>query len=53
MALSLAKEARDTSAMGSSRTCSDRRSEKNKYSNGEPSTEGRVSSKEPICHGCG
>jgi len=48
---SLAKEVGDTLTAGSNRTCSDGRSGENKCGDGEPSTEGRVSSKEPICHG--
>jgi len=53
MTSSLVKEARDTSTVGPYRACSNERSEKNKYSDGEPSTESRVSSKEPICYGYG
>jgi len=52
MASSLAKEAEDISTVGSHRTCSDVRYGENKCGNGDPSTEGRVSSKEPICYGC-
>jgi len=53
MALGLAQKARDTSTVGSNRTCSNRGYEKNKYSYGNPLTEDRVFSKEPICYGCG
>jgi len=48
MASGLAKEAGDTSTVGSHGTCSDRRYGKNKHSYGDLSTEDRVSSKEPI-----
>jgi len=47
----LAKEAENTSIAGSYRTGSDGRCRKSKYGDGNPSTEGRVSSKKPICHG--
>jgi len=53
MASGLAKEAGDTSTAGSHRTCSDGRSREDKCGDGNPSTEGRVSLKEPICYGCG
>jgi len=53
MASDLAKKAGDASTVGSYRTCSDGRYRKNKCGDGDPSTEGRVSSKEPICYGCG
>jgi len=49
----LAKKTEDTSAAGSHRACTNRRGRENKCSNGEPSTEGRVSTKEPICYGYG
>jgi len=49
----LAKEAEDTSIEGSHGTCSNGRCGKNKYSNGDPSTESRVFLKELICYGCG
>jgi len=52
MASNLAKKAGATSAAGSDRTCSNRRSRKNKCSYGDPSTEDRVSSKKPIHYGC-
>jgi len=52
MASGLAKEAGDALTAGSHRTCSDGRSREDKYSDGNPSTEGRVFSKEPICYGC-
>ena len=52
IASSLAKEAGDTSTVGSHRAYPDGRSGKDKYDNGKPSTEGRVSSKEPIHYGC-
>ena len=52
IASSLAKEAGDTSTVGSHKACPNRRSGKDKYDNGEPSTEGRVSSKKPIHYGC-
>jgi len=38
----LAKEARGPPTTGLNSTCSDRRSEKNEYSNGMPQSEGRV-----------
>jgi len=53
MASGLAKEAGVASTAGSHRTCSDRRNRKDECSNGNPLTEGRVSSKEPIYYGCG
>jgi len=53
MASGLAKEAGDASIADSHRTCSDGRSREDKCGNGNPSTEGRVFSKEPICYGCG
>jgi len=49
----LAKEAGDTSIVGSHRICSNGRYGKDKYSYDDPSTEDRVSLKEPICYGCG
>jgi len=49
----LAKEAEVASTAGFYRTSSDGRCGKNKCSDGDPSIEGRVSSKEPIHHGCG
>jgi len=53
MASGLAKEARVALTAGSNRVCSNERSGKDKYSYGDPSTEDRISSKEPICYGCG
>jgi len=53
MALGLVKEAGVASTVGSNRTCSDRRSREDKYGNGNLSTEGKVSLKEPICYGYG
>jgi len=53
MASGLAKETRATSTVGSNRTCSNGRSRKDKHSYGDPLTEDRISSKEPICYGCG
>jgi len=53
MASSLAKEAEDASTAGSNRVCSNGRCGKDKHSYGDPLTEDRVSSKEPICYGCG
>jgi len=54
MASSLAKKAGDASIVGSHRTCSNGRCGKGKCDNGEtPIARGRVSSKEPICYGCG
>jgi len=53
MASGLAKEAGDTSTVGPHRICSDRRYREDKCSYGNPSTENRVSSKEPIHYGCG
>jgi len=53
MASGLAKEAGDASTVGSHRICSNGRYGKDKYSYDDPSTEDRVSLKEPICYGCG
>jgi len=53
MASGLAKEAGVASTAGSYRTCSNGRSREDKHGDGDPSTEGRVSSKEPIHYGCG
>jgi len=53
MASSLAKEAGDALIVGSNRICSNGRSRENKCGDGKLSTEGRVSSKEPTCYGCG
>jgi len=54
MASSLTKKAGVASTVGFNRTCSNGRCGENKYSNGEtPTVRGRVSSKEPICYGCG
>jgi len=53
MASSFAKETGDVPTANSHKACSDGGSGKNKCNNGKPSTEGRVSSKEPIYHGCG
>ena len=50
---SLAKEAGDVSTVGSHRACSNGRGRKDECGNGKPSTEGRISSKEPIGYGCG
>jgi len=50
MASGMAKKARSTSTVGSSRTCSDRGSGKNKYGNGVPSIEDRVCAMKPICY---
>jgi len=52
IALGLAKEAGDTSTVGSHGTCSNGRSRENQCSHGNLSTEDRVSSKEPIHYGC-
>jgi len=52
MVSSLAKEAENASIAGSHRTCSNRRSGENKYSNDELSAEGRVFLEEPIHYGC-
>jgi len=49
----LAKEVGDASIVGSYGTSSNGRCRENKYGDGDPSTESRVSSKEPICYGCG
>jgi len=49
----LAKETGVALTVGFHRTCSDRRSKEDEYGDGNPLTEGRVSSKEPICYGCG
>jgi len=51
MALNLAKEAEDASTAGFYKTCSHGRSREDECSDGDPLTEGRVSSKESICHG--
>jgi len=53
MASGLAKEAGDASTACSHRTCSNGRSRKDECGDGNPSTEGRVSSKELIHYGCG
>ena len=53
IASGLAKEVENASIADYHRTCSDRRCGKNKSSDGDPSTKGRVSSKKPIHHGCG
>ena len=52
MTLSMAEETTASSA-GDNRACSDGRSGEDKCGYGDPSAEGRVSSKEPICHGHG
>jgi len=52
MTFSVAEEATIASA-GDNRACSDGRSGENERDHGNPSTEGRVSLEEPICHGCG
>jgi len=53
MASGLAKKAGNASTASSYRTCSNGRSRENKCSNGKtPTARGRVSLKEPICHGC-
>jgi len=50
----LAKKAEVVSTAGSNRTCSNGRSGKDKCGDGEtPTARCRVSSKEPICYGCG
>ena len=52
IASSLAEETRGPLTVDSDRTCSDRRSRKNKHSNGIPKSIGRVcASARPICHG--
>jgi len=48
---SLAKKAGNTSTAGDNRACFNRGSRKNGGSNGMPPIEGRVCSKEPLCHG--
>jgi len=53
MTSSLAKKAGDASTVGSHRACSNGRDRKDECGDGEPSTEGRVSSRKPICYGCG
>ena len=53
MASDLAKEAGVASTAGPNRTCSNGRSGKDKCGDSNLSTEGRVSSKEPICYGHG
>jgi len=52
MTLSVAEETTASSA-GDNRACSDGRSGEDKRGHGNPSVESRVSSKKPICHGCG
>jgi len=52
MTSSLAQEAGDALTAGFHSACSNGRSGKDEYGDGKPSTEGRVSSKEPICYGC-
>jgi len=42
MTSSVAKEARNASTAGTSSTCSDERSRKDKYSNGTLTVEGRI-----------
>jgi len=50
----LAKEVGVASTADSNRTCSNGRYGENKCNNGKiPIARGRVSSKEPICYGCG
>jgi len=49
----LAKEIKGASIAGSSRTCSNGGSGKNKYDNGTPSTERRICTMKPICYGDG
>ena len=51
MTLSVAEEATAPST-GDNWACSDGRSGEDKRGHGNPSTEGRVSSEESICHGC-
>jgi len=54
MTTSVAKKARNASTVDDNRTYSNRRYRKDKCGDGEtPTTRGRVSSKEPICHGHG
>jgi len=53
MASSLAKKARVASTVSSNRTCSDGRCRENKCGYGNPSTENRIFSKEPIYYGYG
>jgi len=53
MASGLAKGAGNASTVGSYRTCSNRRSGKDKCGNGKtPIARSRVSSKKPISYGC-
>jgi len=54
MASSLAKKTGGASTERSTKTCSDGGGGENECSDGETlTTRGRVSSKEPICYGCG
>jgi len=50
---SLAKEAGDVLTADSHRACSDRKYGKDEYGDGKPSTESKISSKEPIHYRCG
>ena len=52
MTLSVAEETTAPST-GDNWACSNGRSGEDEHSCGNPSTEGRVSTEEPICHGCG
>jgi len=50
--ISVAEKVGNVSSTGNNRACSDGESGENRGSNGASSTESRVCSKEPICHGC-
>ena len=52
-ASSLAKKMRDSSIADSNRTCSNRRSRKNKHGNSISKSVGRVYTMQPSCNGCG
>jgi len=53
MASSMAKEARNSLTVDSSRTCSNGGSGEDEHRNGVLLTEGRVGPMQPIYHGCG
>ena len=53
MTTSVTKKIGNAFTVGNNRACSDRESGENKCSDGDFSTEGRVSSKESICYGYG
>jgi len=53
MTTSVAKKTENTSTASNNRVCSNRGSGEDRGSNSASLTEGRVCSKEPICHGGG